>query len=198
MITEVAGPSGSGKSTFVKQTYPNKIIYHSYCPHNFSGLKRFYASAFGLFYLFAASALKRNQLLWIIKKSASLEDSIFHKINAFRNTVLKFYLAERYKGKEIVVDEGISQIPFLLHLSSDEIKEFVALFECHLKSKKIVFLAPPLKEELIFRLSERGHKRARSILKAEWLTNNNLRVYKDYTNMLKSKGFQFIMCCPKK
>lgn len=121
--------------------------------------------------------------------SATYEETLFSRLNGFRNSLTKFgYDLYTTNGNSIVIDEGISHIPFILELRNTDIDSFIEIFHKYLKKMKIIYIQPPpadiLKERLLFR----GHKRIRVAKDVERFASNNMRIAQYYMKALSDSG----------
>lgn len=154
---EITGQPCAGKSTIlnkisqdyvirhIKNRFPKKILYF-FSGINFLGLQRL-----------------KILLGWSLAENAS---SLF-KINIFFNCVSKFGIFHqhqkpaKYQDLKIVVDEGISHIPFLfLETDSKIVTNFIS---DELQMINVYILRSPEQDIIQARLLSRGHKRLQFI-----------------------------------
>jgi broad-specificity NMP kinase len=154
---EITGQPCAGKSTIlnkisqdyvirhIKNRFPKKILYFL-SGINFLGLQRL-----------------KILLGWSLAENAS---SLF-KINIFFNCVSKFGIfhqhqkSTKYQDLKIVVDEGISHIPFLfLETDSKIVTNFIS---DELQMINVYILRSPEQDIIQARLLSRGHKRLQFI-----------------------------------
>ena len=163
-VVELTGIPCVGKSTY--------ISFNNY--HTIDELLDSSIIMNNAFYLFdliksgATPSLSIYDAFWLLRSSMKVRGSLFTKLNIFRNCILKFayysYLSNRQKSKEdIVIDEGISHIPFLLQdqiNGHQVIEEFYSRFSDQLSCVSVVCLNADV--DTIERLKSRGHKRLKS------------------------------------
>ena len=163
-IMEITGISCIGKSTYISSNNfrtiddlldPSKIM--SYAVY--------------LFFLIKSNTMLSISIydtFWLLRSSMKVRASILTKLNIFRNCLLKFayygYLNNLQKSiEDIVIDEGVSHIPFLLQdqVNGDQvIEEFYCRFSNQLSCVSVICLNANV--DTIERLMSRGHKRLKS------------------------------------
>lgn len=92
-------------------------------------------------------------------------------------------------GAAAVVDEGISHIPFILMLSSEETELFLKLFGKSLAGVSIIFLTVDL-HVMRSRMKARGHKRVRSETDLKRFCFYHHRIQEYYPELLKGAGLK--------
>jgi hypothetical protein len=192
--TEVTGAPGCGKTTFIQKRYSDELVLLGGLPPSYGASKRALYSFFFSVYAIVTGAINLGQVLWLVKKSATYDETLFARINALRNSMTKFgYGFFKAQAKAtLVIDEGISHIPFILGLEKDEISEFIKLFHQHLEQRKIIFVEAPPQETLIKRINTRGHKRVRKANEAEAFVIRNCRIAEQYKTALLDTGLDVI------
>ncbi len=150
---EITGQPCAGKSTIlnkisldyfirhIKNRFPKKILYF------FSGMHFL--------------GLKRSKIIfsWSLAENVSF----LFKLNIFFNCVSKFGIfyrhqnSAKYQDLKIVVDEGISHIPFLF-LETDS-KIVINFISDELQMINVYILQSPEQDIIQARLLSRGHKR---------------------------------------
>ena len=162
--TEITGQPCAGKSSFMNREASNNeaIVFKQ-------GIARkiFYFLC-GLYFL----NLSRSKVLffWSMLEQAPL----YFRINIFFNAVSKFgiffYLQSSSVNhhEDILVDEGISHLPFLF-LNSDTIK-VVDFISNELQKTNVHLLNSPGSGIIEQRLSIRGHKRLKYLLSSTFVT----------------------------
>lgn len=187
---EVTGPPGVGKSRYITHQLGHLEAYQGFYPKHYGRLREAAVATGQLMRLSLCRDLSMRQMLWLLRMARKYEESLWVRANAFRHALLKFGLT-RFVEQEIVVDEGVSHIPFLLQLAGEDIEEFVRLFSGHLRRKAIILLVPGSDEALTQRLNSRGHKRARSPERLQQLVQENLRVLVCYRQALDRHGIAY-------
>lgn len=190
-IIEVTGAPGSGKTTFINSAFANSTVLMAGMPLSFGAFRRILSSIFLPCHAIMAGAINIKQIWWLLRKSIKYDELFLAKLNALRNALIKF--SYRYFFSQtmpsVIIDEGISHIPFILGLDERDLNEFVILFSRQLAKIKIVFVNPPPKEILIERIITRGHKRVRHALEAEAFVEENCRIAAQYRKVLMYSGF---------
>ena len=160
-IIEVTGISGIGKTTFINNL---KGKYIPYC--SIKSRHKFFA--FISFFLLKIVSIR--QIIWMFNCSISSNHiSIIFKLNIFRNLLLKFirfeaaFHASASLSRIVLVDEGVSHIPFLIQDSKNLDKNldyFFTEFKAFLNQISLVVIDNDISDEVICnRLLLRGHKR---------------------------------------
>jgi len=157
--------------------------------------KRILYSILLSYYAIAIGSISLRQIWWLVKKSAKYDETLFAKMNALRNSMTKFGYSVFYAHAKatLIIDEGISHIPFILGLENPEINNFIELFHKHLAEKSIIFIEVPLKEILIKRITTRGHKRVRTVHDAEAFVDRNIKIAEYYKQALIDAGFNVML-----
>jgi hypothetical protein len=165
--TEITGQPCAGKSSFMNREKSNNeaIVFKQ-------GIARkiFYFLC-GLYFL----NLSRSKVLffWSMLEQAPL----YFRINIFFNAVSKFgiffYLqsSSANNHEDILVDEGISHLPFLF-LNSDTIK-VVDFISNELQQTNVHYLNSPGSGLIEQRLTIRGHKRLNFLLLSAFVNRIN-------------------------
>jgi hypothetical protein len=189
-VIEVTGAPGSGKTTFIKKEFENKEILAGGVPLSCGiGMKIFY-SLFLCVYAVVTKSITPKQFLWLVKKSAKYNETLIVRLNALRNSTMKFgthFFLPNNDHK--LIDEGVSHIPFILELSDEDVDTFIRLFRRQLDKVTIVFITTPMKEVLMKRIATRGHKRVRQTNDTEGFVNKNIRIAEYYKKRLSMAGF---------
>lgn len=189
-ILEVTGVPCSGKTTYINKVYPNEEVLLGGVPIEYNSAKRVFYSVFLIFYSLINGSLKLTQTWWLIVKAFEYNETLFAKMNALRNCMIKFgYMFFKKKNNPKLIDEGISHIPFILGLEGKDIDAFITLFRQHLKKIKILFIQTPTGKTLEDRIISRGHKRLRSAKDAQSFNDQNIRIAVYYEKALISSGF---------
>lgn len=184
-IVEITGPPGSGKSTYLDKSFAKYKVFCGYSPREYNRFQRLWLSAKKLS-LYWKLHLSSYQFRWLIKQTIIYNETKFARINALRNAILKFsYSLDNNSSYPVVIDEGISHIPFLFQLNETGIREFILLFRDHFKKREIHFLISPPEDELYNRIRKRGHRRARSNEELSQLIKKNLEVCEAYKAVLR-------------
>ncbi len=190
-IIEITGAPGSGKTTFIEKDLSDKIVLLGGMPISYGTTQRVLASLFLSLYAIVTGAISLGQILWLVKKAATYDETLFARVNALRNSMTKFGYGffDAHGKATLIVDEGVSHIPFILGLEGREINDFVSVFRDQLEKKAIVFIEAPPKELLVERISTRGHKRVRSAQDAEAFVGKNSRIAAQYRQVLLDGDF---------
>ena len=184
-VIEITGAPCSGKTSFINNNFVDKAILLSGMPVSYGIAKRLLFSFFLSFYALATGSISLRQTWWLVKKAGTYDETLFSRLNAFRNSMLKFgYHLFKLMQNTMLVDEGISHIPFILGLSSSDIVEFIKIFRNHLEKVEIAFVESPTKEELKARLILRGHKRVRNVSDIESFVEKNINIGEKYKGAL--------------
>ncbi len=191
-IIELTGPPGSGKTTFTDENYPDKHVLLGGMPISYNRGKRILYSFLLIFYAILTGAINLVQILWLVKKSLTYDERLFVRINALRNSMIKFgYIFFKSNVDEtMVIDEGISHIPFILGLTDKEINDFVKLFYRDLSRISIIFIDSVPKEILEKRIVIRGHKRVRTREGAIEFVVKNFKIAEQYKRALVDAGLE--------
>lgn len=189
-VIEISGVSGSGKTVFVKSHFSGHFILLGGIPLSYGKFKRACYSIILPFYAFATGLLSFGQAYWLIQKAVRYDETVLSRLNALRNSISKFgyHFFTARANADCIIDEGISHIPFILELEKSEIYRFVNLFHQHLVQKSIIFIETPPKEILMERLMKRGHKRIRSEKDIEAFVEKNIRIARQYKEVLCTTG----------
>jgi hypothetical protein len=188
-IIEVTGAPGSGKTTFIEDNFSGHYVLLGGMPLSYGTLKRILGSIFTVIYALATGSISSRQLLWLVKKSATYEETLIARVNALRNGLMKFgYRIFRNEETTTIVDEGVSHIPFILGLHDKDIDEFLKLFHQQLTEVHIIFVTAPLEDMLRRRLLTRGHKRIRSNQAVDGFIDRNIAIAQKYVRALHETG----------
>lgn len=179
MVFEILGPSGCGKSTYINKLPNRKAFKRRY----------FRDFALGFFYLITKDKIKFKFLL---TKSISSDPRFYFKIRAFVNVVMKFAVIgfpSVIKNDE-VIDEGVSQIPFIFLLSESDVIKFVSMFYYELSFYPLHTVSSLSTEVLSDRLSIRGHKKIpiNDPGKTREFVSKNINIYRCYVLALGKNG----------
>lgn len=194
-IVEVTGAPGSGKTTLIKSQFAKAALLNGPMPISYGAIRRVIYSVILPFYALASRAITIRQVWWLLKRTVIYRGNWYSKINAFRNSLNMFgyCLFINSDKKTIVVDEGISHIPFILELDQEGIDEFIFLFHPNLKRIKIIFTATSLSDNaLCERIFARGHRRVKSLEDARELVAENSKVAHLYKKALLNAGLEIL------
>jgi len=184
-VIEITGAPGSGKTTFIKKVYPNDTVLLGGIPQSYGSVKRVLCSFLLSIYALVIGSISFKQTLWLVKKAANYDETVFSRMNALRNSMTKFgYHFFKQKCNATLVDEGISHIPFILSLEREDVGNFIMLFRHHLEKSKIIFIETPPNEILKARIITRGHKRVRAVIDTEGFVDRNVRIAEYYKREL--------------
>ncbi|WP_160711837.1 hypothetical protein [Halodesulfovibrio sp. MK-HDV] len=182
--TEVTGSSCAGKSTCfenVQNYITGGEISGCFLP---SAVIRGVFFVLGFFYLIIRPA----KLFWIIRQCRDIHMSFLHKVSAVRNAIEKFGCYLLFRNRAVVVDEGISHIPFVFQFSADQISEFLIVFGSELQKISILLVPAPPEKDLVARLITRGHKKVTCSESAKSFARLNIIVSEEYLRALKKQG----------
>lgn len=189
-VIEVTGSPGSGKTTWIRSFFSGQFILLGAIPLSFGTYKRVLYSIALSFYALSTGAISFRQIWWLVKKAANYDENLFSRVNALRNGMIKFgYHYFGSKNNSIIVDEGISHIPFILGLKDEDIDDFIILFRQKMVNTKIFFIDAPKNKILSKRIVTRGHKRVRSENEAECFVKKNVKIAIYYKRALIDAGF---------
>jgi hypothetical protein len=185
-IIEVTGISGIGKTSFINN------LEGKYIPYESINI-RYKLFAFISFFLLKIVSIR--QIIWMFNCSiSSNHTSIMFKLNIFRNLLLKFirfeaaFHASTSLSSIILVDEGVSHIPFIIQDSKNLDKNldyFFTEFKVFLNQTTLVIIDIDISDEIICnRLLLRGHKRliGYSIKEIKLFIKNNRRTLNKIIN----------------
>jgi len=181
--TEVTGSSCAGKSTCFEnvQSYiTGGNISGCFFP---SVVVRGVFFVLGFFYLMMRPA----KLFWIIRQCKDIHTSSLHKVSAMRNAVEKFGCYLLLRNRAVVVDEGISHLPFVFQLNASQISDFLTVFGNELQNISILLVPAPPEKDLVVRLITRGHKKVTCKESATSFARLNIKVSKEYLRALKKQ-----------
>lgn len=181
--TEVTGSSCAGKTTYFENV-------QSYITGgNISGC--FFPSIVvrGVFFVLGFIYLMMHpaKLFWIIRQCRDIPLSFLHKFSAVRNVVEKFGCYLLFSKQAVVVDEGVSHIPFVFQLSAKQILDFLTVFRNELQNISILLVPAPPEKDLIVRLIARGHKKVTCKESATGFARLNIKVSEEYLRALKKQ-----------
>lgn len=181
--TEVTGSSCAGKTTFFENVqYYITGGYISWCVFP-SFIIRCVFLIFGFYYLL----LRPTKFFWIFRNGCGAQISVSNKISALRNVIEKFGCYFMFRQRPVVVDEGISHIPFVYQLSTESLIEFLSIFEKELRGISIILLTAPQEKELISRLITRGHKKVTCQESAIKFARLNIKISEAYAMALNKQ-----------
>lgn len=187
---EITGAPGSGKTTFIESHFARQTVLLGTMPVSYGKIRRLIYSIILPCYALYNGVISLRQTCWLVKKSAKYDEALCARINGLRNSLTKFgYGFFKANAKEVlIIDEGISHIPFILGLENKEIDDFVSLFREHLDKNWIIFIEVPTKEILVKRITARGHKRVKRAHDAVKFVEINCRIAKQYKKALLDAG----------
>ncbi|SHJ29169.1 hypothetical protein ACQ0P8_13520 [Halodesulfovibrio aestuarii] len=174
--TEATGSSCSGKTTFFKNVqryitggYISECVFPSF-------IVRCVFLVLGFYYLL----LRPVKFFWVIRHGIEIQLSMHNKISALRNAFEKFGCYFIFRHDAVLIDEGISHIPFVYQLTEEQLIDFLAVFEKELRDISIILLTAPQESELILRLLSRGHKKVTSLESAAKFARLNIKISEAY------------------
>lgn len=164
---EITGQPCAGKSSVIR----NKALDSQTVSLNQGYIRK-------IFYIFSGINFLGFRRLKVIFLWSMIEDApIYFRLNIFFNATSKFgifsYLqsSSNNNGKHILVDEGVSHLPFLF-LNSDTIK-VINFISVELQKTNVQFLRSPGYDVIENRLLIRGHKRLKFLLLNTFATRMN-------------------------
>lgn len=180
-IIEITGSPCSGKSTILENinVLESNISFRTIYGNPYAKNYIFYQNVQKLFFCFLGFYVTSNQLkTFLLRKIYSSESHFIHQLRLVLQTFLKFgrqsYLLRTPSDKNILIDEGISHIPFNLLLTESDISKYLSLLPKEYKKNKVYCLFES--ESLLYaRLEKRGHKRVTNSEMAikDFITKNN-------------------------
>ena len=190
-VIEIAGTPCCGKTTCINLNRANEWVLLGGMPVSYGVIKRVLCSFLLSLYAVVNGLISFKQTCWLVKKALNYDETLFARMNALRNSMTKFgYHFFIQKFNSTLVDEGISQIPFILGLESEDIDHFIILFRNQLEKVKIIFIEAPPKKILRARVITRGHKRVRNVKKVEGFVDRNVRIAEYYKKAITNAGFK--------
>lgn len=192
---EVTGAPCSGKSFFIENAFTGVVVLEGSIPKSYGPVRRIVFSFILIGYALVTASISIRQILWLISKVNIYNESIYARLNAVRNSLMNFG-QELYRlfGKPILIDEGISHIPFILELKDEDIHEFVHAFSPHLENKVIFFVDEPQDKDILYeRLASRGHSRIQSVENISEFVKRNSRVAAVYKKALLDAGLEIVI-----
>jgi hypothetical protein len=177
-LTEITGPTCSGKSYYLS-SLKYKHVGYIYLPVGFL----FLLTSPILFYWLFIRCLRADRSLLL---SFLVFLNVFAKVG-FSLCHIRFF---KFKSKNIIVDEGLSHIPFILMLNESDIDYFIKSFLPFLSNTKILMKFSS-SNVISKRLKSRGHKRVKSKSDHIRFVNEHVRVQNQYCSYLKSYGLKF-------
>jgi hypothetical protein len=169
-IYELTGVPASGKSTILK---------NDNSPHAFDFVKPQKSKD-----NIEPSKFSFEKFWFLFKSSLNSHRTVYHKCAALYHSLIK--LSQR--NPPLIIDEGITHIPFLFDLTAQETIDFAKLFKTYLSKTHVIILKCD-KDVLIERLVIRGHKRINKsdLEQVKMFVDTNLntvdnieKVYSDY------------------
>ena len=168
-LIEITGQPCAGKTSFVLNT----LLDNEVKPFTNKSFYKIYYFFLGVIFL----GLKKTKILF---SWSLIEDVPFYfKINIFFNAVSKFgifsyiHKSKNNNSMKILVDEGISHLPFLF-LKTDT-KEVIDFITFGLRKTIVIYLSSPGHDIILNRLLNRGHKRLKFLLLNSF-TNRNREI----------------------
>jgi AAA15 family ATPase/GTPase len=164
-IIEITGSPCSGKSTLLESIniLENNLSVQTIYGNPYAKNNILYLNIQKLFFCFLGFYVTSNPLRkFLLGKIYASESHFIHQFRLVLQTFLKFgrqsYLSKKISDKSLIVDEGISHIPFNLFLTESDISIFISLLPNEYKKIKVYCLFES--EALLYaRLEKRGHKR---------------------------------------
>lgn len=165
-LIEITGQPCAGKTSFVLNT----VLDNKVKPFNNKSFYKIYYFFLGIIFL----GLKKTKILF---SWSLIEDVPFYfKMNIFFNAVSKFGIfsyinkSKNNNSIKILVDEGISHLPFLF-LKTDT-KEIIDFISFGLRKTRVIYLSSPGHDIILNRLLNRGHKRLKFLLLNSFTSRN--------------------------
>lgn len=160
---EITGQPCAGKSSFLRKKTSDDmtvVLKQGY-------MRKIFFIISGIYVL----GYQRSKVLFFW---SMIEDaSVYFRINIFLNAASKFGIflhlesSTSDKQRYILVDEGISHLPFLF-LNSDTIK-VINFISAELKETNVHYLRSPGGDAIEKRLLSRGHKRLKFLLPSNFV-----------------------------
>lgn len=184
---ELTGAPCAGKSVFFESSSKSFRVNGGNVEKNGENMKLHHIAVRVIFFLFGCF-----YLLVHVRKLIFISAHVFKlnkaRFSAFRNSIEKFGCYIIFRNKSVIVDEGISHLPFILQLKNDhEIMEFMNFFRKELSMISVIFLKENNFEILKSRLMFRGHKKINNTLIEELnaFVFMNVKVSSIYASKLK-------------
>lgn len=180
---EVTGPTCSGKTFRYRKAKCTKQASKLFFAFGFIYCLFFHFDAFRLL---SVKSLRSDRSLYFI---TTIFLNVFAKIG--------FIMYCKYSDRDILVDEGVSHIPFILWLDEKETNRLVNSLESIFSLIKVKFFECG-HDIIIDRLQKRGHKRVRSKNDLECMWKNHVTIMNFYPNVLKGKvkSIEILQCTP--
>ena len=165
-LVEITGQPCSGKSTLMNTYTFDGAKTQAYKQGLFLKLINFMR---GLIYL-------RSKILFLLSLYLKEQGSFAFRMNIFRNAVSKFGIFVDLKknyidsGQIMIVDEGISHLPFLFQ--NTETHLVLELLTSELSDIEVIFLPNPGSSTIKERLKSRGHKRLKYLNVDSFMSRN--------------------------
>lgn len=180
-IIEITGSPCSGKSTILKSinVLDSNISFRRIYGNPYARSNVFYLNVQKLFFCLLGLYETSNPLKkFLLRKIYSSESRFIHQLRLIFHTFLKLgrqsYLLKKPSDENILIDEGISHIPFNLFLTESDISKYLSLLPNEYKKNKVYCLFES--EALLYtRLGKRGHKRLvnSDLAIKDFITKNN-------------------------
>lgn len=157
-MNEFFGPTCVGKSTLLLQSEARNILAPG-------PVQRGYYTFIGIIYL---SLFNFRGLLFLIKIFPLGGENIYFRLRATRNSLEKFGIFLLHKNEhDLMIDEGISQIPYIYLMDDALVSEFIKLFFQELSQLQLNSIFDYNISKAIHRIELRGHKRTKTLDKQE-------------------------------
>ncbi|EGQ7950904.1 hypothetical protein M2G93_13245 [Vibrio vulnificus] len=131
--------------------------------------------------------LKYTEIGRIIKMVFKEQCSFLYKLKLLFNVLSKFGVYYLYRNKSIIIDEGISHIPF--NLLTTPLIEYKDILQVRLCDIDVLLLSSPNFNVLTDRFNSRGHPRLDFISLNEFMELNSdvyTKVLQEYPKICKS------------
>ena len=172
-IIEVTGVSCVGKSTFIKrvqkqgtvQVFSRELAAPKFLQRTHPMLRKTLGELliWGRFCINCPLTFAQTRILF--KLAFTNRERLIFRINIFRNAILKFavrsYLQTHFHDTKVLIDEGVSHLPFVFQYSSSNLRDAASIFGefKHCFDNCNVIILEDDNADLEQRLLERGHAR---------------------------------------
>ena len=173
---EITGPTCSGKSS--------KLLD---IPQSRKASKLFFILGFFYCLIFRTKAFSL-----LLVKGCTSDRNLYFILTVLLNVYAKigFFVYCKYSCRNVVVDEGVSHIPFILCLNEYETQKFVKSLDGIYNLINIKFIKCD-KNIILERLKRRGHKRVRTKTDLNQIWKSHVNIMDFYPDLLNGKVKSF-------